>query len=246
MGRPKVVFVPGFMQRDDAWEPVAERVAERYPTASVDFRSFSFDARLGELREAVDPGDVAVGYSLGGRLAIHLAMREPERVGGLVTVGASAGIDDPAERGERAEADERLAEWMESSTIEEVVARWEALPVFRTQSDELVERQRPGRLSHDPVMLANLLRSAGQAAVESLWRRLDALTPPVLAIAGERDHPYVTAARRIALLAPNAEARVIFGAGHAAHLEKPDAFADLLLEFLDQHLGQSGVVDGDA
>lgn len=238
MPTPPVIFVPGFMQRGQSWAPVAELVSKRYPSACVDFRTHGFGSRLGELREAAPPGGVAVGYSMGGRLALHLAAREPERFAGLVTVGASPGIDDPAERARRRDADEELADWMERASIEDVVARWERLPVFAGQSEELVERQRPGRLSHDPKQLAQLLREAGQGA------RPPAPPPriPVLVLAGERDERYVEAGRRLAALAPRGDTRAVAGAGHAAHLERPEAVARLLLEFLDQHLGQGGVV----
>ena len=153
MADPVVIFVPGFMQRGDSWAPVAGAVGERYPSACLDFRSHSFESRLGELREAAAPGTVPIGYSMGGRLVLHLAAREPDRFAGLATVGASPGIDDP----------------------------------------------------------------------------------------GERDQRYITAARRIALLAPRGDARPVMGAGHAAHLEQPAATAQLLLEFLDQHLGEDVV-----
>ena len=236
-----MIFVPGFMQRGDSWAPVADAVGERYPSTCLDFRSHSFESRLGELREAARPGTVPVGYSMGGRLVLHLAVREPDRFAALATVGARAGIDDPDERERRRAGDEELAAWMERSTIEEVVARWERLPVFGHQSEELIEAQRPGRLSHDPRLLANLLRTAGQSSLPGLWDELGRLPIPVLALAGEHDDRYMTAARRIALLAPRGEARPVMGAGHAAHLEQPAATAQLLLEFLDEHLGE-GVV----
>ena len=243
MSRPLVIFVPGFMQRGDAWAPVAKLVAERYPSACLDFRTHSFEARLGELREAAAPGAVPVGYSMGGRLALHLALREPDRFAGLVTVGAGAGIDDPEERKRRLDADEDQAAWIERATIERVVARWECLPIFAGQSEELVERQRPGRLSHDPRELAQLMRSAGQGALPPLFDDLPQLRIPLLALAGARDERYVEAGRRIAWLAPRARTATVAGAGHAAHLERPDAVARLVLEFLDEHLGEDVVVD---
>jgi 2-succinyl-6-hydroxy-2,4-cyclohexadiene-1-carboxylate synthase len=243
MSDPLVIFVPGFMQRGEAWAPVAELVAKRYPSACLDFRTHTFETRLGELREAARPGAVAVGYSMGGRLALHLAVRDPERFAGLVTVGASPGIDDAAERRRRRDADEELAAWMERSTIQEVVARWERLPVFAGQPEDLVDRQRAGRLSHDPRLLARLLRSAGQGALPAMSDDLPSLPIPLLALAGERDERYLQAGRRIALLAPRGDTLPVTGAGHAAHLERPGAVAELVLDFLDEHLGQRVVVD---
>lgn len=243
MAGPVVIFVPGFMQHGDAWAPVAELVAERYPSAWLDFRTHGFEARLGELRAAAAPGTVPVGYSMGGRLALHLAVREPERFAGLITIGASPGIDDPDERRRRRNADEELAAWMEFSTIEEVVDRWERVPALAGQPEELVERQRAGRLEHDPRLLAQLLRSAGQGALPGIFEELRRLRIPVLALAGERDERYIQAARRIALLAPRGDHLPVMDAGHAAHLERPEAVAGLLLDFLDQHLGEGGVVD---
>ena len=96
---------------------------------------------------------------------------------------------------------------MERRSIEEVVDRWESLPVFDGQPPDLVEAQRPGRLSHDPRLLATLLRSAGQGVLPGIWDELRRLPTPVLALAGERDQRYMAAARRIALLAPRAATR---------------------------------------
>jgi 2-succinyl-6-hydroxy-2,4-cyclohexadiene-1-carboxylate synthase len=241
-----VVFVPGFMQRGDAWMPVAERVAERYPTRCLDLQGDTLATRLDEIRSAAAPGDALVGYSMGGRLVLHLAVRDPALFGGIVVTGANGGIESEQEQQERRQADDELAAWMETASIDEIVRRWEANPVFATQSPELVDAQRPGRLSHDPKSLASLLRSAGQGAMDPVWDRLPSLQTPVLAVAGELDERYAADARRMAELVPKGQARLVSDAGHAAHLERPDAFAELLLDFLDEHLGQGSVVDRDA
>jgi 2-succinyl-6-hydroxy-2,4-cyclohexadiene-1-carboxylate synthase len=226
-----VLFIPGFMQRGDAWRPVAELLPERYPSTLLDHREHSLEGRLGEIAEA-GAGAVLAGYSLGGRLALRAAVRDPGRYAGVVTVGATAGIDDPATRGARAEADERLAAWMEAAPIEDVVGVWERQPLFADQSDALVEAQRPGRLSHAPVDLALLLRTAGQGVLEPVWHRLLMLELPVLAIAGARDEGYVAAARRMADTAPRGRAALVPDAGHAAHLQRPGEVADLIAGFL--------------
>jgi 2-succinyl-6-hydroxy-2,4-cyclohexadiene-1-carboxylate synthase len=230
---PQVVFLPGFMQHADAWSPVAAAVGERYPSKIVDFSTWTFDGRLGEIERAASVGDVLVGYSMGGRLALHAALRAPERYGGLAIVGVSAGIEDAVEREVRAKTDEELALWIESHSIEEVVARWEDNMVFESQSRALVAAQRPGRLAHSPLDLALLLRSAGQGALAPVWDRLGELSMPVLALAGANDTKYWEAAQR---MRASADARIqaesVPGAGHAAHLEQPRLVAARLIEWL--------------
>ena len=217
------------MQHADTWSPIAAAVGERYPVRLVDFETWTFEERMGEIH---GEGCVVVGYSMGGRLALHGALRDA--FAGLVVVGASAGISDAAERRRREQADSELADWIEVHSIEEVVARWERNPVFASQSADLVDAQRAGRLAHAPADLARLLRSAGQGALDPIWDRLDSLEMPVLALAGEHDRTYRAASERIASLAPAGSTGVIPDAGHAAHLEQPDAVRDAILAFVDQ------------
>jgi len=220
MDLPTLVFVPGFMQRGDAWAPVARQLEERYPSILLDHAG-----------EQPPPGGVVVGYSMGGRLALHAALAEPDRWRALALVGVSAGIED---REARRAADEELADWIEAHTIEEVVARWERLPVFATQSHALVEAQRPGRSLHDPKDLARLIRRAGQGAMPPVWDRLPELAIPVLCVAGAHDERYVAAGKRMAALLPNGTFRTIPGTGHAPQLENPDAVAAELCAFLGE------------
>ena len=226
---PEVVFIPGFMQHADSWTPVAAAVGERYPVTLLEFRTWTFEQRVEEIRAAGE-GRVVVGYSMGGRLALHAATQSG--FAGVATVGASAGIEDPAQRARRRAADEQLAAWIETRPIEEVVERWERNPVFASQPAELVAAQRPGRLAHDPAELATLLRSAGQGALDPIWHELPAIEAPCAALAGALDKPYAAAAQRIAAVVPNGRAILIPDAGHAAHLEAPAAVADALLGFL--------------
>ncbi len=216
------------MQPAGAWAPVAERLAG--DAVLLDHRRHSFEGRLGEIA-AAGAGSVLVGYSLGGRLALRAVLRDPGRYAGLVMVGATAGIGDPVERSARAEADDRLASWIETAPIEDVVAVWERQPLFADQSDELVERQRPGRLAQDPAALALLLRTAGQGVLDPVWHELVGLELHVLAIAGSRDEGYIRAARKIADTAPNARAEIVENAGHAAQLQQPEAVASLIEVF---------------
>ena len=227
----RVVFIPGFMQPGDAWRPVADRLGQRYSSVLLDHREHTYEGRLDEIAE---PGEGAalVGYSLGGRLALHAALREPDRYRALVTVGASAGIEDVAERTARLQADEKLAAWMEIASIADIVTIWERQPLFADQSDALIAEQRPGRLARHPAALASVLRTAGQGTLEPVWRELHRLELPVLALAGARDERYSAAAQRLADAAPDGRAAIVPDAGHAPQLQQPEAVASSLAAFL--------------
>lgn len=235
-----VVFVPGFMQPADAWQAVAERLPQRYPSVLLGHHEHTYEGRLREIAGA-GSGAVLCGYSLGGRLALHASLRDPSAYAALVTVGVSAGIEAPGARAARAEADEKLASWVETQPIESIVDIWERQPLFADQSAVLVAAQRPGRLTQDPRDLALILRTAGQGALEPQWQRLYTLSLPVLTVAGVLDQSYVKAAERMAGAVPVGSAAVIEHAGHAAHLQRPVQFTAALVDFLDEHLGQ-GVV----
>jgi 2-succinyl-6-hydroxy-2,4-cyclohexadiene-1-carboxylate synthase len=227
-----VLFIPGFMQRGDAWRPVAELLPERYPSRLLDHAEHSFEGRMAEIAEA--GAEFLVGYSLGGRLALRAALRSPEAYRGVVLVGATAGIEEGPMRVQRAEADEKLASWIEAMPIEDIVALWERQPLFADQSEALVEEQRPGRLSQDQRSLALLLRTAGQGVLDPVWDELHSFELPLLAIAGARDDGYSAAAKRIASVAPNARAALVEEAGHAPQLQQPAEVARLITEFLEQ------------
>jgi 2-succinyl-6-hydroxy-2,4-cyclohexadiene-1-carboxylate synthase len=229
----RVIFTPGFMQRGEAWRPVAELLPERYPSVLLDHRAHDCEGRLAEIAEAGE-GAVLAGYSLGGRLALRAALRDPGRYAGLVLVGATAGIEDPAARASRAAKDKQLEGWMEGASIEDVVAVWERQPVFADQSDAQLDAQRAGRLSHDPRDLALLLRTAGQGVLDPVWDDLHRLDMPVLAIAGARDGTYADASRRIAEAVPHGRSALVEAAGHAPQLQRPDVVAAMLEGFVEE------------
>jgi 2-succinyl-6-hydroxy-2,4-cyclohexadiene-1-carboxylate synthase len=236
IGAMEVLFVPGFMQPAEAWGKVAELLPERYPSVFIAHAAHTYERRLDEIAAAGE-GRVVCGYSLGGRLALRAAVREPDRYAGLVTVGASAGIEAPATRSARAEADAKLAAWIETQPIATIVDVWERQPLFAEQSDAVVAAQREGRLAQDPRDLALILRTAGQGVLDPVWDRLGSLALPVLALAGTLDERYAAYARRIAKAVPNGRAAVIENSGHAPQLQRPGDVARELVTFLDQHFG---------
>ena len=224
------------MQRGDAWAQVAGRVAPRYRTTLVDFGEPTLAASIAAIA-AAGTGGAVVAYSMGGRIALHAALAHRAAFRALVLVGATPGLEDEALRRSRRAADDDLAAWMAGERIDRVVDHWESQAVFASQDPGLVADQRAGRLSHDPRVLARMLRATGQGVLPSLWHRLPDIAAPVLAVAGEYDEKYAEVAERMAARLPRGQAAIVPGAGHAAHLEQPEWFAELVLPFLDEHLG---------
>ena len=175
-----------------------------------------------------------VGYSMGGRIALSLALALPERVATLALIGARAGIDDSAERAERIAADEALADRIESEGIEWFADYWAARPLFATQRTRLSADQqaelRTQRLACDPRGLAHSLRGMGAGAVEPIGCRLSELSMPCTFIAGSDDTKFAAIAQQMASAMPQATVCFIPGAGHATHLEAPDATAAAVIQ----------------
>jgi 2-succinyl-6-hydroxy-2,4-cyclohexadiene-1-carboxylate synthase len=233
-----VVLVHGFTQTLAAWEPVGERLDRRWEVVRVDLpghgRSAAVRVGFGEAAGLVGAaGGVGayVGYSLGGRLCLRLALDRPDLVRALTLVGASPGIADPGERAARRAADERLADEVERDGVAAFLDRWLAGPLFATLPAEAAGRTE--RLANTAEGLAYALRRLGTGAQEPLWDRLGGLRPPVLLVAGERDPKFRDLARRMAAaIGPSARVAIVGGAGHAVHLERPAELAALVEEFL--------------
>ena len=172
-----------------------------------------------------------MGYSLGGRLALRVALDRPDLVDSLVLLGATAGIEEARARSARVEIDERLAAGLERKGVEQFIDGWLSQALFSrlSRSDAGVEERRTGTVDG----LASALRLLGTGVQEPVWDRLGELKVPVLLMAGEHDSKFSALAfRMVAGIGDNAGISFVPGAGHAAHLERPQSVATILNRFL--------------
>ena len=228
-----VVLLHGFAGTGRAWDPVAQRLdRERYTAlapdlrghgAARDARPVSFAACVEDVLVAAPERFVLCGYSMGGRIAQHVALAAPERVERLVLVATTAGIDDDAARAARREDDERLAAFADAASIEQFADRWAAQPVFAGTPPDAARIWREDLVRNDPRALAAVLRAIGTGAMDPLWGRLGELTMPATVLAGERDAKFVALGERLAAALPGGERVVVPGAGHGLPREAPEA-----------------------
>jgi len=172
-----------------------------------------------------------LGYSLGSRYALHVALGSPGQVARLVLIGATGGMDDPAAAAERRARDEQLARGLETSgDLGAFLRRWLQAPMFAGLADSASGVAE--RLRNTPEGLASSLRLAGTGTQSPLWGRLGSVESPSLVLAGAADPRFSAHAARLARTLPAAVHSLVPGAGHAAHLHQPAVTARLVTSWL--------------
>jgi 2-succinyl-6-hydroxy-2,4-cyclohexadiene-1-carboxylate synthase len=230
-----VVLLHGFGGTRRAWDSVIAALdVERYLPLALDLpghgdaadaeRPITFAGCVAHVLARSPERFVLCGYSMGGRVALHVALAAPERVRRLVLVSCGAGIEDPQERAERRAADGRLAKELEEGPFEEFIERWRTQPLFAHEPAEVGALARADQRRNNPDALAAVLRGIGTGEMQPLWERLSQLQMPVAVVAGERDEKFVALGRRMADLLPDAELVLVPG-GHGLPLESPTSVA---------------------
>lgn len=242
-----IVFLHGFTGSTKTWSRVIERLSDTYYCIAIDLTGhgkspIEYDSKLyamhiqieqlhDEITSRTNRPYTIVGYSMGGRIALSYALRYGKEMRHLLLESASPGLRTEAERQERRERDERLAQRIEREGVEAFVRFWEGIPLFETQkrcSEEIRQAVREERLSQSAVGLANSLRGIGTGAQPSYWDALHTLTVSTTCIVGELDSKFVQIAKQMKKEAPDIQIRTVSEAGHAIHVEKEREFATIV------------------
>jgi 2-succinyl-6-hydroxy-2,4-cyclohexadiene-1-carboxylate synthase len=233
-----LVLLHGFSGTRRTWDRVLALLdGERYRPLALDLRGHG-EARdrrpiglaecVADVLAASPPAFALCGYSMGGRIALHVALAAPDRVRRLVILASTAGIEDPEERAERRARDERTAARVERGTIEDFATTWRDQPLFDGDPAWVAEEARSDQRRNDPSALADVLRGLGAGTMDPVWDRLGELTMPAVVVAGERDWKFRRLGKRLTAALPDAAMVIVPGAGHAVHLEAPDRVAQVI------------------
>jgi 2-succinyl-6-hydroxy-2,4-cyclohexadiene-1-carboxylate synthase len=249
---PPLLLLHGFTGSAATWASHLPELSSRATTIAVDLighgasdtpadpARYSMSRCIVDLLAVLDRLRVertgVLGYSMGARVALHLALAAPERVAGLVLESGSPGLAGESERSARRASDEELAATIERDGGAAFMARWEQLPLFASQNTLPAEARsalRRQRLRNSAQGLAHSLRGMGTGTQASLWSRLGQIDAPALLIVGALDEKFCRIGRAMAAAMPRARLAVVPGAGHAVHLERPDEFNRLVVGFTD-------------
>jgi 2-succinyl-6-hydroxy-2,4-cyclohexadiene-1-carboxylate synthase len=246
-----LILLHGFTGQSASWERIREPLGPDHRTIAIDLighgqsdapadaSRYTFDRVVDDLAAITAKMGIEraawLGYSMGGRLALALALRYPRLVASLILESTSPGIASTTDRRRRRAADEALAERIEQHGIAQFVDEWERLPLWQRQSALpacVLKTQRDIRLRNRPTGLAGSLLGMGAGVQEPLWHRLPELRLLTLLIAGQGDEKYARLANEMAAAIPHADLFLAAEAGHAVHLEYPELFTEVVRRFL--------------
>lgn len=238
---PSIVLVHGFTQTRQCWGPLAIDLAADHGVTRIDApghgRSASVAVGLTDGARLIgEVGAVAtyMGYSMGARFCLHLALANPDVVRGLVLIGGTAGIADAEERASRRAQDIATAGRIRSKGVAAFLTDWLDQPIFASLSAEA--QLQAERLENTAEGLASSIELAGTGAQDPLWDRLSELAMPVLLVAGELDEKFTAIAEQMAAgIGARAAVAIIPDAGHATHLEQPRAVQAVVRAWLAEH-----------
>jgi 2-succinyl-6-hydroxy-2,4-cyclohexadiene-1-carboxylate synthase len=245
MASGTVLALHGFGGSGRSWDAVADAlppgVTLRAPDlrghgAAASRRPVDLDAVLRDLVPELEaaahgPGGpvVVAGYSLGGRIGLHLALARPELVRHVVLVSSTSGLQDEEERARRRASDEEQAAFLEREGLEAFADRWATLPLWDGDPPAARAAQRAAIAGADAAGLAAALRGLGPGAVPAVGPRLPTLAAPLTIVVGARDRRYRDiGARLLGLAAQPAGEVVVADAGHGLLREAPAAVAAAL------------------
>ncbi len=249
--RPVILFLHGFLGDRTDFDTVIPHLQDTFCCLSLDLPGHGETVVHSATQDSVDtyampqiaaaiaqwltdlniPQSYLVGYSMGGRLALYLALHYPQIFPKVVIESASPGLMTAMERQQRMVQDALLAEKLQQD-FPRFLDDWYALPLWRSlrcHPDFADLRQRRSR--HHPARLAQMLQGMGTGQQPSLWEKLPAHRQPLLLVAGAADDKFMAINQRMAALCPMAQCLSVPNAGHNVHWEQPQFFGQALWEF---------------
>jgi 2-succinyl-6-hydroxy-2,4-cyclohexadiene-1-carboxylate synthase len=242
--QPVVLFLHGFLGNHTEFHSVMSRL-EQFNCITIDlpghgktqeFWEYSVPNTAAAIVDLLTQAQIdqvnLVGYSMGGRLALYLALNYPDQFPKAVIESGSPGLKTAEERSQRIQHDQKLAARLEAD-FPQFLRDWYNMPLFQSFAahpnfEQIVQE----RAKNNPLELARSLKEMGTGMQPSLWKTLESHRQPILLIVGAYDRKFIEINQEMAMLCPTAELAIVSDCGHNVHWEKPEEFVDRLQRFL--------------
>ena len=244
---PRVLFLHGFMGSLQDWDSIINRLQNNYYCLAIDLpghgrtpnpeKKYSFNdvgATLIDFLKEINFSPYSIiGYSLGGRLAIYIALRYPDLVSKVILESASPGLQTSRERTIRLLQDEALAIKLVNSDFNQFLQEWYDQPLFNSlRQHRDFKKLLKKRKMNNPEELAVSLTALSTGKQPSLWDLLSGNKIPILLLVGELDPKFRRIARQMSRQCSTCRTKIIKNAGHNTHFESPCEYVDNCIEFL--------------
>lgn len=249
MQQQQLTFLHGFMGHPSDWNDLRSQLEgtsfssdQSIVMGALEIEpACDWSGGLEKLALKVSCPSVLVGYSMGARLALGLAVEFPEKVNGLILISGNLGIESDDLRNQRLKHDRSLASEMESlsNSIQkkEFLKRWYQQSVFATVSDSVRHHEMNRKLEkNDWVKWSRTLQTFSVARQPNYWQCLNSIKVPVWMIAGQKDEKYQEIAKRFWLQSrmEHSKSVIVPDSGHIVHREQPEAVVKEIRSFLNE------------
>ena len=197
------------------------------------YSSVGFDRWVEDFCDAVEiqsgqKKSLILGYSLGGRLALHACLSRPDLWRGAIIVGADPGSESEEEKRLQLDRDRKWAERLKREPLEKLAEEWDAQAVFCG-----IENSAPRNLDElDPTQLSQQFEVFSKGLQENLAPKLAELQrPPILFLSGEKDLKYQGIGEKLSKSTSVVKAQIVADAGHRVPWENPESFSQALIDF---------------
>ncbi len=248
-----VLFLHGFTGCAEDWFPVFEQMPNKYNYIAMDIvghgksdvpgnvTNYNIESIVSQIKYVKDhltPNKIfLLGYSMGGRIALSYATIYPDDLKGLILESASAGIKNDEERKKRYEDDLKLAEFIETHTLEEFIEMWSDQELFNTQrrfSNDKLKKIKKKKAAGSKIGYANSLKGFSTGIMPPVHDKLKKIPLKVLLITGDLDSKFTGINARLAKRFFKAKHKIVRNSGHTTHLEEPKRFIEIVLNYLGQ------------
>ena len=248
-----ILFLHGFMGCAEDWFPVFEQLPDKYNYAALDIvghgksdapgnlSHYNVDSIISQIKFVKDhltsKKIILLGYSMGGRIALSYAAFHPDDLKGLILESSSAGIKNDEERQKRYEEDLKLAEYIDSHSLEDFVEMWSDREMFNTQrrfSNDKLKKLKKKKSSGSKIGYANSLRGFSTGIMPPVHDKLKKIPIKILLITGDLDSKFTGINARLVKRFFKAKHKVVRNSGHNTHLEESKRFIEIVLNYLNQ------------